>query len=328
MELLTTATSRSLRRAMLSLAPVRRMRAAILRDLALPEGVLALAGRVQRAPRPLLPGLAGQRTLRAQVENKVVVITGGSSGIGLATAQRVAAAGAITIICGRDPERLASARHFIEARGHTVFTHVVNVADLAQCDAFVEGLLREHGGVDLLINNAGRSIRRAIRDSGDRFHDFERTMQLNYFGALRLTMGLLPSLVPRRGHVINISTISVLTNSARFSAYVASKAALDAWTACAATEYAGSGLSFTTINMPLVKTPMIAPTKVFENVPTLTAENAAELVVEGIITRAVRIATPVGVLSQALHAMLPEAARAFTSSLFERFPDAAIAPRS
>ena len=133
-------------------------------------------------------------------------------------------------------------------------------------------MLDDHGRVDILVNNAGRSIRRAISASYDRFHDFERTMQLNYFGALRLIMGVLPGMAERhRGHIINISSIGVLTNSPRFSAYVASKAALDAFSRCAQAEYSDNGVNFTTINMPLVKTPMIAPTKMYESVPTLTA---------------------------------------------------------
>ena len=149
--------------------------------------------------------------------------------------------------------------------------------------------------MDILVNNAGRSIRRAIENSFDRFHDFERTMQLNYFGALRLTMGLLPKMMEkRRGHIINISSIGVLTNAPRFSAYVASKAAMDAFSKCAASEFADRGIEFTTINMPLVKTPMIAPTKLYDQVPTLTPEDAADLVVQAIIYKPVRIATRLG----------------------------------
>src|SRR5690606_23179178 len=122
----------------------------------------------------------------------------------------------------------------------------------------------EHGQVDVLVNNAGRSIRRSIALSHDRFHDFERTMQLNYFGALRLIMGFLPSMTERRrGHVINISSIGVLANSPRFSAYVASKAALDAFSRCAQGELSGQNIAFTTINMPLVRTKMIGPTKIY-----------------------------------------------------------------
>ncbi len=139
--------------------------------------------------------------------------------------------------------------------------------------------------MDILINNAGRSIRRAIASSYDRFHDFERTMQLNYFGSLRLIMGFLPGMAARhRGHIVNISSIGVLTNSPRFSAYVSSKAALDAFSRCAQAEFSDNGINFTTINMPLVKTPMIAPTKMYESVPTLSPDEAADMIVDAIIS--------------------------------------------
>ena len=156
--------------------------------------------------------------------------------------------------------------------------------------------------VDYLVNNAGRSIRRAVLNSLDRFHDFERTMQLNYFGAVQAHPG-----VParrwsssKRGHIINISSIGVLSRAPRFSAYVASKSALDAFTECAACEFLDKGIHFTNINMPLVRTPMIAPTKMYENVPTLSPEEAAGLVVEAIVHRPVRIATRLGIFARGL----------------------------
>ncbi len=198
----------------------------------------------------------------------------------------------------------------------------VDLADMADCDRFTALLNENHGGVDFLINNAGRSIRRAIESSYDRFHDFERTMQLNYFGCLRVTMGLLPGMVAKRkGHVVNISSIGVLTNAPRFSAYVASKAALDAWTRCAASEYADTGVSFTTINMPLVRTPMIAPTKIYNNVPTLSPEEAADMVDQACIAKPVRIATRLGLTGQVLHAVAPRIAQVVMNTSFRMFPD-------
>jgi NAD(P)-dependent dehydrogenase (short-subunit alcohol dehydrogenase family) len=176
--------------------------------------------------------------------------------------------------------------------------------------------------VDFLINNAGRSIRRAIESSYDRFHDFERTMQLNYFGCLRVTMGLLPGMAAKhKGHVVNISSIGVLTNAPRFSAYVASKAALDAWTRCASSEFADRGITFTTINMPLVRTPMIAPTNIYNNVPTLAPEEAADMIAEACIYKPVRIATRLGVTGEVLHALLPRVAQIAMNTSFRMFPD-------
>jgi NAD(P)-dependent dehydrogenase (short-subunit alcohol dehydrogenase family) len=178
----------------------------------------------------------------------------------------------------------------------------------------------------VLVNNAGRSIRRSIELSYDRFHDFERTMQLNYFGALRLILGFLPSMSERRrGHIINISSIGVLSNAPRFSAYVASKAALDAFSRCAASEYADKNISFTIINMPLVKTPMIGPTKIYENVPTLTPEEAADLVVRAIIERPQRIATRLGIFAELLHLLVPKAYQVVLNTAFQLFPDSAAA---
>ena len=346
----------SVRKGLMSLTPVRRMRAAVLKDLGLPEDILtfinyptrfdardaqaALKGTAIAVPplegyawrlwdyweRHLDPDLQIDRTLKGQVRNKVVLITGGSSGIGLATAHKVAAAGATTIIVARDTEKLAEAQKAIEDSGHKVVAYSADVSDGAQCEALVRKVIDNHGGVDILVNNAGRSIRRAIENSFDRFHDFERTMSVNYYGALRLTLGLLPSMVKkRRGHVINISSIGVLTNAPRFSAYVASKAALDAWTRCAASEFADVGIQFTTVNMPLVRTPMIAPTKIYTQVPTLSPEEAADLIVEAIVYKPVRIATRLGVFGEVLHALVPRVAQIVMNTTFRMFPDSAAA---
>ncbi|MCC6658089.1 MAG: SDR family NAD(P)-dependent oxidoreductase, partial [Rhodocyclaceae bacterium] len=184
----------------------------------------------------------------------------------------------------------------------------------------------EYGGVDILINNAGRSIRRAIENSFDRFHDFERCMQLNYFAAVRLAMGFLPGMIgKKKGHIINISSIGVLTNAPRFSAYVASKSALEAFSRCAASEFADRGIDFTSINMPLVRTPMIAPTKLYQSVPTLSPEEAADLVVDAIIHKPVRIATRLGIFGQVIHAVSPKVAQIIMNTSFRMFPDSSAA---
>ncbi|HEX7644714.1 MAG TPA: SDR family oxidoreductase [Burkholderiaceae bacterium] len=343
---------KSVKKGMMSLTPVRRVRNAVMKDLGLPEDLMqfinyptrfdnrdtaaALKGSGISCPRladysdcvwdywerNLDPALLIDHTLRGQVAGKVVLITGGSSGIGLAAAHKIAEAGAITIICGRDEEKLAEAKREIQERGFDVITYSADVADMADCDRFVKLLLENHGGVDVLINNAGRSIRRGIESSFDRFHDFERTMQLNYFGALRVTMGLLPKMIEnKRGQVINISSIGVLTNAPRFSAYVASKSALDAWTRCAASEFADVGIKFTTINMPLVRTPMIAPTKIYNNVPTLSPEEAADLIAQAIVYKPVRIATRLGILGEVVHALVPRIAQIVMNTSFRMFPD-------
>jgi NAD(P)-dependent dehydrogenase (short-subunit alcohol dehydrogenase family) len=347
---------KSVKKGLMAVAPVRRIRAAVMKDLGLPEDILtfvnyptrfdcrdtlaALKGSGVECPnlkdyawrlwdyweRHLDPDLHIDRSLRGTVGGKVVLVTGGSSGIGLAAAHKFAEAGAITIICGRDQDKLDEACKEAKARGYEFIAYATDIADMADADRFTQLLVKNHGGVDFLINNAGRSIRRAIESSYDRFHDFERTMQLNYFGCLRVTMGLLPGMVEKRkGHVVNISSIGVLTNAPRFSAYVASKAALDAWTRCASSEFADRGITFTTINMPLVRTPMIAPTKIYNNVPTLSPEDAADMIAQACIGRPVRIATRLGVFGEVLHALAPRVAQIVMNTSFRMFPDSAAA---
>ncbi len=347
---------KSVKKGLMAVAPVRRVYRAIMQDLGLPEDMMsfvnyptrfdcrettaALKGSGITCPnlkdyawrlwdyweRHLDPDLHIDRSLRGTVAGKVVLVTGGSSGIGLAAAHKFAEAGAVTIICGRDQDKLDEACVEAKGRGHAFIAYPVDLADMADCDRFIQLLIANHGGVDFLINNAGRSIRRAIESSYDRFHDFERTMQLNYFGCLRVTMGLLPGMVAKRkGHIVNISSIGVLTNAPRFSAYVASKAALDAWTRCASSEFADQGISFTTINMPLVRTPMIAPTQIYKNVPTLSPDEAADMIAQACIYKPVRIATRLGVTGQVLHAFVPRIAQIIMNTSFRMFPDSSAA---
>jgi len=194
------------------------------------------------------------------------------------------------------------------------------------CDQVIDRIVKKLGSIDVLVNNAGRSIRRSIATSYDRFHDFERCMQLNYFGSLRLIMRALPWMQKkRRGQIINISSIGVLSNAPRFSAYVSSKAALDAFSRCAAAEFSDTGISFTTINMPLVRTPMIAPTRMYDNVPTITPEEAAGMVKQAVIYKPQRIATRLGVFAQLMHAVAPKVWEIIMNSAFRMFPDSAAA---
>ncbi len=339
-----------------SLSPIKRMVKAVLTDLGIPRDVFqfinwptrydnreatkALKGSGISVPhvetyaaklwdyweRNLDPDLFIDRTLSGRVRDKVVVVTGSSSGIGRATALKLAEAGAKVILVARGEEKLVETKQEIERLGGKAWICTADISDLASCDALVARVLKEHGTCDYLVNNAGRSIRRGVINSFDRFHDFERTMQLNYFGSLRLIFGFLPAMIAqKRGHIINISSIGVLSNAPRFSAYVASKSALDSFSACAASEFLDKGIHFTTINMPLVRTPMIAPTKMYENVPTLAPEQAADLVVEAIVYKPVRIATRLGVFGAVCHAIAPKLTQILLNTAFNMFPDSAAA---
>ncbi|HLF30059.1 MAG TPA: SDR family oxidoreductase [Xanthomonadales bacterium] len=276
--------------------------------------------------RHLDPDLFIDRSLRGHVQGKVVVVTGGSSGIGHATAMMMARAGARVAIVARDKDKLAETVKEIEKDEGQVWSYSADLAEIDACDRVIAEITRDLGDIDILVNNAGRSIRRSIATSYDRFHDYERCMQLNYFGSLRLIMGVLPAMEKRhKGQIINISSIGVLSNAPRFSAYVASKAALDAFSRCAAAEFSDAGVSFTTINMPLVRTPMIAPTRMYDNVPTITADEAADMVKHAVIYKPQRIATRLGIFAQVLHAVAPKVAEIIMNSAFRMFPDSAAA---
>ena len=189
-----------------------------------------------------------------------------------------------------------------------------------------EEVLEQHGHVDVLVNNAGRSIRRSIALSYDRPHDFERTVQLNYLGSVRLILKLLPVMRERKsGHIINVSSIGVQTNPPRFSAYVASKSALDAFSRSIASEIIDDNVHITTINMPLVRTPMIGPTKIYDRFPTLTPEQAADLITDAIIHKPKRIATPVGTIGQILYAINPKSVDYILNTAYHMFPDSSAA---
>ncbi len=345
-----------IRGAIANLPPIKRFTTQILKDLGIPRDALkfasnptrydnreterALRGSKIKVPaletyawrlwdhweRHLDPELFVDRSLEGRVKGRVVMITGGSAGIGKAAAMKVAAAKGKVIIVARGQDELAAAKIDIDKEGGQCFTYSADLTDMKSCDELVKAILAEHGHVDVLINNAGRSIRRSIALSYDRFHDFERTMQLNYFGSLRLIMGLLPKMTERkRGHIINISSIGVLASSPRFSAYVASKAALDAFSRCAQSEFSDLNISFTTINMPLVRTAMIAPTKMYESVPTLSPEEAADLIVKAIIERPSRVATRTGIFAATLSAIAPKAYEVVMNTAFTLFPDSAAA---
>jgi thioester reductase-like protein len=339
------------------LPPWRQLGRLVLGDLGIPEDVianmelvprfdsratqLALAGSGFEQPpalhtyagrlwdyweREMDPNLSRDRTLEEALAGRCVLITGASSGIGRATALKVAAAGGVPLLVARNVERLEELRAEIVAGGGTAFVYSADMSDMESVDDLVARVLADHRHVDMLVNNAGRSIRRSIALSYDRFHDFERTMQLNYFGAIRLILGLLPDMRARgQGHIVNISSIGVQTNPPRFSAYVASKAALDAFTRVVASETIGDGVTFTTIHMPLVRTPMIAPTKMYDAFPAISPDQAADMICEALRTRPKHMGTRLGTVGEVLYALSPKAVDRILHLAYRVFPDSAVA---
>lgn len=345
---------KNMRDLILDLPPVKRLVETILKDLGVPRETLqyinyptrfdcrdtlrALEGSGIACPRldeyaPVIwdywerhldPDAHRDRTLRGAVQDKVVVITGSSSGIGRATAIKVGAAGGIVCLVARREELLEQVRAEIKAAGGTAHVYAADLTVMKQCDDVLARILKAHGRIDVLINNAGKSIRRSIRQSYDRFHDFERLMQINYFSAIRLIIGVLPHMTERRaGHIINVSTLGVLANSPRFSGYVASKAALDAFSRCVQAEFLDKDIKFTTINMPLVRTPMIDPTRLYEHVPALTEDEAAEMLCQAIIYQPKRIATRLGIFAQVMTTLLPGVSDVILNTAYKLFPDSA-----
>jgi len=262
-----------------------------------------------------------KKLFQQKVDGKTIIVTGASSGIGLTVSKYLAQAGAHVLLLARTKEKLDEVKAEIEAEGGKASVFPCDLNDMDSIDAVSKEILAAVDHIDILVNNAGRSIRRAVHESIDRFHDFERTMQLNYFGAVRLVLNVLPHMMQRKdGQIINISSIGVLANATRFSAYVASKAALDAFSRCLSAEVHSHKIAITSIYMPLVRTPMIAPTKIYKYVPTLSPEEAADLIAYAIVKRPKKIATNLGRLASITYAVAPDINNILMSIGFNLFP--------
>jgi NAD(P)-dependent dehydrogenase (short-subunit alcohol dehydrogenase family) len=352
---------KQVRSGLMMLPPVKRITDQVLNDLGIPRSVLvyinyptsfdstntqqALEGSGISVPplptyadklwdyweRNLDPDLFKDRSLSGAIGGKTVMITGASSGIGKAAAIKVAAAGGKVLLVARTPEKLEETKAEIEEAGGEAHIHRADLSDTEDIERMANEVLEEHGRVDVLVNNAGRSIRRSVALSYDRFHDFERTMQLNYFGSLKLILSLLPTMRKKSkdgrkgGHIINVSSIGVQTHTPRFSAYVASKAALDAWSRCVASEVIDDGVHITTIYMPLVRTPMIAPTNMYDAFPTLTPDEAADMICDAMIRKPKKIATRLGNFGELLYNVAPKASDAILNTAYKLFPDSSAA---
>jgi NAD(P)-dependent dehydrogenase (short-subunit alcohol dehydrogenase family) len=280
------------------------------------------AGRIARRASRSVIG----RSLESAVEGRTVLVTGSSSGIGRATALKIADAGGIPLLVARREEELSAVRDQIAGRGGEAFVYPGDLSDPAAVEELVERVLAEQERIHYLVNNAGRSIRRSIDRSLDRFHDYERTIQLNYLGAIKLTMSLIPQWKEvGGGHVTNVSTMGTQVHTPRFSAYLASKAALEEWTTIAAAELARHRITFTTVHMPLVRTEMIEPTEMYRSMPAISPEKAADMVCEGIRNRPLRVSTSAGSVFGAAAALTPQINREIIKRGYAAFPESGAA---
>jgi len=349
---LTDALPKGVFSMLLKLPALKDVRRTVLADLGIPDEVVehigfsaqfdtrdterALAGSGIAVPplseyaerlwdyweRKLDPDLFKDHSLEAALNGHTVLITGASSGIGRAAAIKVAAAGGIPLLVARGAEKLEETKQEIERQGGSAWVYTADLSDTDSVGELVGRVLADHPAVDMLVNNAGRSIRRSVAQSYDRFHDYERTMQLNYFGTIKLITELLPHMRERGfGHIVNVSSIGAQTNPPRFSAYVASKAALDAFTRVAGSEVVGDGVTFTTIHMPLVRTPMIAPTKIYDSFPTISPEEAAELICEALRSKPKTINTRLGTFGEVAYTLAPKAVDQILHMAYKVFPD-------
>ncbi len=349
---LTNIVPPQLAKGLMQIPTVRAIRNSILDDIQIPPSVLehrdfdadfdardtqrALTGTGIAVPplssyatkvwdyweRNLDPDLFRERSLSSVVKDKRILVTGASSGIGREVALKIGEAGGTVLLVARTREKLEELRNDVEEAGGIAYVHPADLSDMEDIERVADEIVEQHGGVDVLINNAGRSIRRSVAASYDRFHDYERTMKLNYFGAVKLILKLLPGMRERKsGHIINVSSIGVQTNTPRFSAYVASKAALDAFSRCVAPEVVGDGVNITTVYMPLVRTPMIAPTNIYAAFPTLSPDEAAQLVTDAILDKPKRVATRLGTFGEILYAVSPKSVDHIMNTAYNIFPD-------
>ena len=283
------------------------------------DGIRTIRELSQRIP---FGGGILAESLHDAAKGKAIMITGASSGIGERAAIKIGEAGGKVLLVARTKEKLDEVAAEVQDKGGTAFVHPCDLSNPDDVERMAREVLDRHGHVDILVNNAGKSIRRSVDRSYDRFHDYQRTMALNYFAPVKLMLDLLPVMRRRgTGHIINISTIGLQINTPRFAAYLASKAALDAFSRSIGPEVIGDGVHITTVYMPLVRTPMIAPTKIYDRLPTLTPDQAANMICEAIRKRPKKIATTLGNLGQLTYAIAPGAQDMVVNRAYQLFPE-------
>jgi len=262
------------------------------------------------------------RTLPHAVDGKTVLITGGSSGIGAAAAKKIGEAGGAVVLVARTREKLESVADEVRASGGTAHVYPCDLSDMDAIAVMADKVLADLGGVDILVNNAGKSIRRSLELSYERIHDYQRTMQLNYLGAVQLILKFIPGMRARGfGHIVNVSSVGVQTRAPRFGAYIASKAALDSLCDVLQAETVNDGVLFTTVHMALVRTPMISPTKMYDKFPALTPDQAAGVISDAIVHRPRRASSPFGQFAAVADALNPAVMDRVRNQAFGMFED-------
>ncbi|AXT86922.1 short-chain dehydrogenase [Aeromicrobium sp. A1-2] len=262
------------------------------------------------------------------MQGRTVVLTGASSGIGAEAARKLARLGATVCLLARREDDLEIIRAEIAAAGGTAHTYAVDLADPEAAEAVAARLLAEHPRIDALVNNAGRSIRRPITDSLDRVHDYERTMAINYFGAVRLTLALVPRFLEQgHGHVVVSSSMSTQVPIPLFSAYLASKAALESFTRSLTAELGHQGVTSTVVYFPMVRTEMSGATSIYQAMPMLSADKAANWLVKAVVDKPTRVTSLPGAMGELGMATLPGVITKVSQPLFRRM-DRSLARRT
>ncbi len=278
---------------------------------------VAVLSRLHRTLRPSVP---------SPLLGATVLITGASSGIGEHTAYAAASRGAHVLLVARRADELARVQAEVVARGGRASTYTLDLTDGEAVDALVAELLEQHGAVDYLVNNAGRSIRRSLELSHDRFHDFERMMAVNFFGPVRLTMGLLPAMRAQKfGHVVNIVTWGNQIKAPKFSAYIASKTALDVWGRIMGREAFFDNVTCTNVRVALVATDMIGPTDAYSNSRVESPEHCAGRIVRALEDRPITVNGIVGTVGEVANLLTPRLSDFAMAVAHRKVPDSAAA---
>jgi NAD(P)-dependent dehydrogenase (short-subunit alcohol dehydrogenase family) len=239
-------------------------------------------------------GISDPDRLRDAVSGKTALVTGASYGVGEATARKLAAAGATVLVVARSADKLDELVAAIGAGGGRAVAYPADLTDQDAVSTLVDEITNRHGALDILVSNAGKSLRRSLHDQYDRPQDFQRTIDINYLGPIRLLLGLLPAMRARGGgHIVNVSSVGVrVPPGPQWGAYQASKGAFDRWLRSVAPELHADGVDVTSIYFGLIRTRMIEPTPMLTSLPGLSADQAADVIARAIVLRPRTIAPP------------------------------------